>query len=315
MGKTVFWLQSGGCGGDTYSFLNAQTPDIIELCQIADLEFLWHPSLSSETPKQYMALVEAIRTGEQSLDILCVEGAAIQGPQGTGMFDTCDVYPGKPKKNLITMLAKKAAYVVAVGTCAAFGGVSAAGEVEATGLQYCRNEKGGLLGENFRSSAGMPVINLPGCPCHCDAISNTLAELSFNGSIALTDNNAPERYYGILVHQGCTRNEYHEFRIEEKDFGERGCLFFHMGCRGPVVHAPCNNLLWNRRSSKTRVGVPCIGCADSSFPRDEPFFETVNLAGIPTELPEGVDRPHYLAYKSMAAAAAPERLKKRKTRI
>ena len=36
---------------------------------------------------------------------------------------------------------------------------------------------------------------------------------------------------------------------------------------------------------------------------------------FPFELPEGISRAHYLAYKGMAAAAAPERLKTRKTEI
>jgi len=119
----------------------------------------------------------------------------------------------------------------------------------------------------------------------------------------------------VMVHQGCTRNEYHEYRVEEVKFGERGCLFFYMGCHGPLVTGPCNKILWNRRSSKTRVGVPCFGCTRPDFPQPYPFFETRNIEGIPLELPDGVSRAHYLAYKGMAAAAAPERLIKRKPGI
>ena len=103
--------------------------------------------------------------------------------------------------------------------------------------------------------------------------------------------------------------------MEDADFGKRGCLFFHLGCRGPLTHGPCNKLLWSRRSSKTRVGVPCVGCTRPDFPPPHPFFRTRNIAGIPLDLPEGVDRAHYMAYKGMAAAAAPERLRERKSRI
>ncbi len=78
---------------------------------------------------------------------------------------------------------------------------------------------------------------------------------------------------------------------------------------------PCNKLLWNRRSSKTRVGVPCFGCTRPDFPQPYPFFQTRNIEGIPLELPDGVSRAHYLAYKGMAAAAAPQRLKERKTLV
>ncbi|NOY14248.1 MAG: NADH:ubiquinone oxidoreductase, partial [Deltaproteobacteria bacterium] len=82
-----------------------------------------------------------------------------------------------------------------------------------------------------------------------------------------------------------------------------------------LTSGPCNKLLWNRRSSKTNVGVPCVGCTDPGFPQPYPFFATPNIADVPLELPAGVDRAHYLAYKGMAAAAAPARLKKRKNLI
>jgi hydrogenase small subunit len=51
------------------------------------------------------------------------------------------------------------------------------------------------------------------------------------------------------------------------------------------------------------------------FPHPSAYFHTRNIAGIPLELPEGVDRAHYLAHKGMSAAAAPTRLVERKTRI
>jgi hydrogenase small subunit len=103
--------------------------------------------------------------------------------------------------------------------------------------------------------------------------------------------------------------------VEEDDFGEKGCMFFHMGCRGPLTYGPCNRLLWNQRNCKTRAGVPCLGCTAPDFPQPFPFFETRNIEGIPLDLPPGVSRAHYLAYKSLAAAAAPDRLKERETGV
>ena len=165
------------------------------------------------------------------------------------------------------------------------------------------------------TGSGLPVVNLPGCPCHPDVVTGTLMALVQDETLAFDAYNSPFEWYGMLVHQGCTRNEYHEYRVEEKRFGERGCLFFYMGCHGPLVTGPCNKALWNRRSSKTRVGVPCFGCTRPDFPQQYPFFETRNIEGIPIELPDGVSRAHYMAYKGMAAAAAPKRLMERKTSI
>jgi len=251
-------------------------------------------------------------SGEQPLDFLCIEGAIIRGPGGTGYYQTLT---GRPKKDIVAGLAHRAKYILAVGTCASFGGIGADGQTEATGLQFHKHTKGGFLGEAFTTGSGSPVINLPGCPAHGEVVAGTLMALCADIPLQLSSYNTPLEWYGMLVHQGCVRNEYHEYRIEEADFGDKGCLFFYMGCRGPIAHGPCNKLLWNRRSSKTRVGVPCLGCTEPDFPQAHPFFQTPSIEDVPLVLPDGVDRAHYLAYKGMAAAAAPERLRQRKTRV
>ena len=309
---TIYWLQGGGCGGDTYSLLSSDFPDVNVLFNSLDLELLWHPSFSNSPHTSHNQLLEDILSDKISLDIFILEGSVICGPAGTGMFDTKD---GRAKKELCHALAHKARYVVAVGTCAAFGGFGVDHAIEATGLQFLRRKKGGFLGKDFTATSGLPVINLAGCPCHHDVISGTLMALVGNTELELDRYQRPLEWFGTMVHQGCTRNEYHEYRIEESDFGEMGCLFFHMGCAGPLVPGPCNKLLWNGHSSKPRAGVPCFGCTDPDFPRLTAFFHTPNIEGIPMELPRGVNRAHYMVYKGMAAEAAPERLKKRSSKV
>ncbi len=317
MSATLYWLQCGGCGGDTWSLFNAQSPDIAQLFDTLNIELLWHPSISGKSTASLKSLNERLLSGEQPLDILCIEGTVIRGPGGTGMYDALSDKNGNgtPKKNLLASLAKKAKYILAIGTCASFGGIGAGGEIEGTGLQLLKWEHGGFLGRDFKRLSGMPVINLPGCPCHCDIVSGTLSLITQNMPIELDKLNTPKEWYNMMVHQGCTRNEYHEYRVEEKRFAEKGCMFFHLGCHGPLVMGSCNKLLWNHRASKTRVGVPCFGCTRPDFPQIYPFFETRNIEGIPIELPAGVSRPHYMAYKGMAAASAPKRLKQRQTGI
>jgi hydrogenase small subunit len=308
----MLWIQCGGCGGDTWSLFNAHSPFLNEIFELLDIRLLWHPSISNNNPRDQKKNIKSILSGDLSLDILCVEGSIVFGPNGTGMFD--EMF-GKPKKDFVMALCKKAKYVCAVGTCASYGGIGAEGEIEASGLQFRKNNPGGLVESSFVSKSGYPVINLPGCPCHYDVVTGVLSHIVSETTIELTDHNTPLDWYGIMVHQGCTRNEYHEYRVEEKKFGEKGCMFFYLGCRGPLVTGPCNKLLWNRRSSKTRVGVPCFGCTSPDFPQRYPFFETRNIEGIPLELPDGMSRAHYMAYKGMAAAAAPKRLLIRKTEI
>ena len=312
MSLKLLWIQCGGCGGDTWSFFNAESPDVMELFNSFDIELLWHPSISINSQTNLKTIAEELTSGARELDVLCIEGSILRGPGGTGRYDEIH---GKPKKDLVASLANRAKYILAIGTCASFGGIGANTEIEATGLQFLREEKGGFLGETFKSASGQPVINLPGCPCHCDVIAGALASIGSGAQLKLDEYNTPDEWYGMMVHQGCTRNEYHEYRVEERKFGEKGCMFFHLGCHGPLVHGPCNKVLWNNQSSKTRVGVPCFGCTRPDFPQQYPFFQTRNIEGIPLELPEGVSRAHYMAYKGMAAAAAPKRLKTRKTGI
>ncbi len=309
---SLLWLQCGACGGDTMSLLNAESPDLLELVDTLDIELLWHPSLSTLSSQAQGELIEGLIEGEQALDVLVVEGSIIRGPAGTGMFDARG---GRPKKDLVAALAARAGSVVAAGTCAAFGGIGADSWTQASGLQFLKKAPGGLLGKDFRARSGLPVINLAGCPCHPEVMAGTLSALIAGQTLELDEFNRPLDWYGMTVHQGCTRNEYHEYRVEESDFAQRGCLFFHKGCHGPLADGPCNKLLWNRRSTKTRAGVPCFGCTSPEFPAPFPFFDTRNIEGVPIELPKGISRAHYMVYKSMAAAAAPERLKRRETKI
>ena len=306
MSINVYWMQIGGCGGDSMSFLNADTPNVAELFSSLDINLLWHPSLSNKSAMEHEDIIADIYAGHLKLDVLIFEGSVIQGPAGSGLYDTRD---DKPTKDLVYKMAQQANVVIAAGTCASFGGFGVDDMIESTGLQFRKKEKGGLLGADFLAKSGLPVINLAGCPCHPEIIAGALSAVAKGVPLKLDRYNRPLEWFSTLIHQGCTRNEYHEYRVEEESFGEKGCLFFHVGCKGPLVPGVCNTLLWNQHSSKTRIGIPCVGCTSPDFPMNTPFFETNNIEGVPVKLPSGVDRAHYMVYKDMAAAAAPERLK------
>ena len=102
MKKTLFWLQCGGCGGDTWSMFNTESPNIGELFKSLDIEILWHPTISVKSGADQRQLVSNVLSGRQQLDFLCIEGAVIRGPRGTGLYDLVN---GKPKKDLVAALA------------------------------------------------------------------------------------------------------------------------------------------------------------------------------------------------------------------
>jgi NiFe hydrogenase small subunit HydA len=306
--KTLLWLQTGACGGESLAILGAQSPSLEQLLSQHGVELLWHPSLSHAPMRSYDALLERILDGSQRLDILCIEGSIVTAPRGTGLYDS---YRGRARMDIARDLASQAGVVVAMGTCAAFGGVHAAtpNPSDCIGLQYDRADPGGLFPAEWRSRAGYPVVNIAGCPAHPHAMTQTLAWLAADLPLQLDALNRPREFFDTLVHQGCTRNEYHEYDIEDVELGGKACLFFNLGCQGPMTQAVCNSDLWNGVSSKTRAGVPCFGCTAPNFPRDVDLFHTEKIGDVPLRLPLGVERPRYMAYKNLARAAAPTRVK------
>lgn len=306
--NTLFWLQTGACGGESLAILSADSPSLEQLLSTHDIELLWHPSLSHVSMREHDAIFERIVSGRQTLDILCVEGSIVTAPRGTGLYDS---YQGRARMDMARELAQHAGVVVAIGTCAAFGGIHAAtpNPGDCIGLQYNREQPGGLFPPEWRSTVGLPVINVSGCPAHPHAMTQTLAWLTTGLPLQLDALNRPKAFFNTMVHQGCTRNEYHEYNIEEIAPGGNACLFFNLGCQGPMTQAVCNSDLWNGTSSKTRAGVPCFGCTSPAFPRNIDLFSTEKIGDIPLRLPLGVERARYMAYKNLAHHAAPTRVK------
>jgi hydrogenase small subunit len=188
--------------------------------------------------------------------------------------------------------------------------------MDVTGMQWRGSEPGGLLALEWRAAGGLPVVNIAGCPAHpMNIIHGIIGVLDQGAKMVLDPWNRPLESYNTMVHQGCTRNEYHEYDVEETDFGGRGCLFFNLGCQGPNTVGTCNSVLWNNQKSKPRAGVPCFGCTSPHFPANKDLFKTNKIGEIPVDLPNGVSRPNYMAYKGLAKAATPKRLKDRSTAL
>lgn len=304
----LVWMQTGACSGETMALLCADRPSLENLLQQYGINLLWHPSLTAES--RFGEILAQLSSGQKKLDILCIEGSLMLGPDGSGQYDT---WKGRAKIDIVRELAPLATHVLAMGTCAAYGGVHASGPnpTDCTGLQFHKAAPGGLLGSDWRARSGQPVINVAGCPAHPNTMTKVLAMLASGDVLTLDALNRPAAFFASLVHQGCTRNEYHEYDMEDDVLGGRGCMFFSLGCRGPQTVAPCNTELWNGHSSKTRAGVPCFGCTSPDFPSSRDLFVTPKIGAVPKFLPLGVARAKYMAYKNLARAAAPERVANR----
>jgi NiFe hydrogenase small subunit HydA len=313
----ILWIQSGGCGGCSMSLLNAESPDLITRFKSAGVNLLWHPSLSEASAGEFIQILEGILANKLPLHALCLEGSVMQGPNGTGRFHML-AGTGLPMMDWLKQLAEKAHYTLAMGSCAAFGGITAAGgnPGEACGLQYTGKESGGLLGADWLSSAGFPVINVAGCPTHPDWITDTLTQLAMGDlkHSQLDELNRPRAYTDYLVHHGCARNEFYEYKASASMLGEMGCYMEHKGCLGTQARADCNIRLWNGKGSCLSGGYSCINCTAPEFeePRQS-FTETTKIAGIPVGLPTDMPKAWFVALASLSKAATPKRLKNNAT--
>ncbi|WP_417227995.1 HupU protein [Amphritea sp.] len=313
----LLWLQSGGCGGCSMSMLNAEAPDLFTRFEAAGINLLWHPSLSERSGTEVIELLQQLVDGQVLLDILCIEGSMLMGPMGSGRFHLMGG-TGVPMIDWVRQLAGRAKQTVAVGSCAAYGGISAAGDnvTEATGLQFDGELAGGLLGANYRSGSGQPVVNIAGCPTHPNWITETLLQIALGefGADQVDHLGRPRSYADHLVHHGCSRNEYYEYKASAEQPGDQGCMMENMGCLGTQAHADCNIRPWNGEGSCTRGGYACINCTAPEF--EEPtyaFTKTRKIAGIPVGLPTDMPKAWFVALASLSKAATPERLKRNAT--
>ena len=310
----VLWLQSGGCGGCTQSMLCSEPRPLFDELRDAGIEFVWHPALSLASGADALTILEDCAEGRLAFDVLCVEGAALKGPNGTGKFHLM-AGSGEPLTKWIERLSRQAKWVFAVGSCTSFGGLSAntpGNPLEACGLQYDTDTPGGLLGADFRAESGLPVVNIAGCPIHPGWLVDTLEKLAHEG-LQLSDLDAygrPLLYADQLVHHGCPRNEYYEFKASAKKHSDLGCLMENLGCKGTQAHADCSQRAWNGAGSCLRGGYACIACTEPGFESPgHAFQETPKLAGIPIGLPADMPKAWFVALAALSKSATPKRVR------
>jgi len=287
---TVVWFTAISCNGNTHSLLSANSSRF-ELF-LNSFDFIYHPSLTIDKS------LEDISNQEEKIDFLLIEGSISSNKD---FFTICD----DSTFNHLNKLASKTNYIIAVGSCASYGGVHS---------KFVQNDDicsiNEAINKDILENLKHKIINLTGCPVHPEWILQTLFTLKTYGKIALDEVGRPIELYGSLAHHGCTKNEYFEWKVEG-GFGQKeGCLFYDQGCRGPMTHSSCNKILWNDISSKTRVGMPCIGCTEMDFPRND-MLETKKNIGIPHDVPLGISKRAYLSMTGVAKTFRIDRLHKK----
>jgi len=271
----VVWLQGAACSGCAVSLLNSLSPSIhtMLLRKLApgkhvNLRFL--TTIMAGQGRQVVDILEDAAGGPDGSFILVMEGAIqLTHPAFAtlGEKDGAEV----PISEQAADLARRAMAVVALGTCAAFGGIPS-GEPNPTGAVSIAE----LL---VREGIKTPVVNIPGCPPHPDWLVGTLASVMRYGleKVAVDEIGRPEMFYGALVHETCPRRADFDAGKFAKAFGEPGCLY-ELGCKGPVTYADCPRRMWNSGTNWCiGAGSPCHGCVEPDFPdRLSPLYKKID---------------------------------------
>lgn len=252
----LIWLELAGCSGNIISLLNAENPDInYFLTDMVSLKYN-NSLMAAEGENAYRQFLATLNTEF----ILVIEGAISTKAQG--LYDVVAKYNGEYITGMkaARLAGERAKYVIAVGTCATYGGISAAAPNPSESIRVSEFLK-------------RDVINIPGCPAHPDWIIGTIAHLLVFGIPELDNNSRPVIFYGINIHDFCSRRSFFDQKIFAERLGEPYCMF-KLGCRGPVTNTDCPIRRWNDTDNwPIGANTPCIGCAREGFPDlMEPFI-------------------------------------------
>ena len=251
----VIWIELQDCAGNSEALLRSDGPKVDEIIlEIISLEF--HETLMAPAGHQAEAQLEDAVEHFKGKYLLFVEGAI---PVGAGK-EWCTIgASGETFEEHLKRLAKDAAAIVAVGTCATFGGVPAAAPnpTGAVGVMDVVNNK--------------PIINIPACPANPANMVGVILHYVLTGQIPELDSLLrPKFAFGYRIHDNCERRAHFDAGEFVEEWGDEGaqnnfCLY-KMGCKGPMTFNNCSIVRYNESVNwPIGAGHGCIGCSEPGF--------------------------------------------------
>jgi len=191
----------------------------------------------------------------------------------------------KPHMEHVAEAAEGAAAIVAIGSCASWGGIQAA-DPNPTGARPTK----AIVPDKT-------VVNIPGCPPNpYNFLSTVLYLLTFGKPPELDEENRPKFAYGRLVHENCERRPHFDagrFALEFGDYGHRqGFCLYKLGCKGPETYANCPVIEFGDVGGgawPVGVGGPCFGCTEKGVGFTKPLHEQAEVITL-LWLHDGGDR-------------------------
>ena len=260
---SVIWLPFQECTGCTESITRAHGATLESLIFEA-------VSLDYQHTLQAAAGEAAERAREQAMKenwgryLLIVDGSI---PTGNAGFSTI---AGHDNLTMLKEAAAGAAAIVALGTCAAYGGIPGAAP----------NPTGAVpVGAVVKDK---PIVNVPGCPPIPVVITGVLVQyLTFGKLPELDALGRPKSFFGQTIHDRCYRRPFYErgqFAESFDDEGARkGWCLYKLGCKGPTTYNACATVKWNNGTSfPIEAGHGCIGCSEPGFWDKGGFYQPLS---------------------------------------
>jgi hydrogenase small subunit len=274
---SVVWLHFQDCTGCSESLLRTSKPDLATLLfDVIDLEY--HETLMAAVGHHADAILEKVVREKPGKYVCVVEGSIPTKENGAYMK-----LAGKPALDVLEHVGGNAAAVIAIGSCASWGGMPSSGP-NPTGARGVDE----LL-------TGKPIINIPGCPPNPYVLLSTVLQYATYGSIPeLDDQKRPKFAYDRVIHEHCPRRAHFDAGRFAKVFGdeahEKGYCLYELGCKGPVTHAPCSTRHFNDTPDAWPIGIgaQCFGCTEKGVGFTLPLFAQVPIkfATPPATYPE-----------------------------
>ena len=266
---SVIWLPFQECTGCTESITRSHSPTLEGM--IFDMISLdYQETLMAAAGHQAEEALRHAMKENAGKYLLIVDGSIPLGQDGA-----YSCIGGRSNVDLLKEAAQGAAAVIAVGTCASFGGIPKANP----------NPTGAVSVSDLVQDK--PVVNIPGCPPIPVVMTGVLAHyLTFGSLPELDDKKRPKSFFGETIHDRCYRRPFYDqgkfARTFDDEGARQGWCLFELGCKGPVTHNACATVKWKGGTSwpgESEHG--CLGCSEPDFWDGGGFYKALSVPADP----------------------------------
>jgi hydrogenase small subunit len=264
---SVIWLHMQECTGCTETLLRPATPDLATLLfDVISLDY--HETVMAPSGADAEAALADAMKANKGKYVLVVEGSIPTKDNGQYLkiANTWGI-------DYLREVAQDAAAIVAIGSCASWGGVQSSGinPTGSVGVDQIIKDK--------------PIINIPGCPPNPYVTLGVVLQYAKTGTVPELDElKRPKFAFDRVIHDQCPRRPHFDAGRFAAQFGDenhrRGYCLYKLGCKGPVTHAPCSVRHFNDVVDAWPVGIgaPCFGCTEKGVGYTIALAETVPIS-------------------------------------